>query len=82
MSTLLLTTKDELAEILHQVLNERESDSEKKNRTKSLTIHQVSKILGRADATIKKYVETGILKTTIDGRIPETELERFLSASK
>jgi hypothetical protein len=82
MGNVILTTNDDLAAIVHRVLDEREAASEKKNRTKSQTIHQVAKILGRADATIKKYVETGILKTTIDGRIPETELERFLSASK
>jgi len=82
MGNVILTTNDDLAAIVHRVLDEREAAREKKNRTKSQTIHQVAKILGRADATIKKYVETGILKTTIDGRILETELERFLSASK
>ncbi len=80
MEAILITSKTELAQTLREVLAERENALEKKARTKSLTIHQVSKILGRANATIKKYVETGVLKTTLDGRIPETELERFLDA--
>lgn len=80
METILITSKRELAETLHQVLNEREATREQKTRTKSLTIHQVAKRLGRADVTIKKFVLAGVLKTTLDGRIPELELERFLNS--
>jgi|JFJP01.1.fsa_nt_gi ParB-like chromosome segregation protein Spo0J len=79
METILITSKTELAQTLREVLAEREVAREKATRTKSLTIHQVAKRLGRADSTIKKFVVNGTLKTTIDGRIPEVELERFLN---
>ncbi len=81
MGEIVLTTKSELAGIIHQVLNEREAADQKKANLKSLTIYQVAKRLGRAHSTVKKYVETGLLKSTLDGRIPETELERFLEAN-
>lgn len=71
--------KMEIAETLKKVLKEHDSEKEKKENLKSLTIYQVAKQLGRAHATVKKYVAQGLLKTTKDGRIPEVELERFLN---
>jgi hypothetical protein len=32
----------------------------------------------RGTRTIHKYIEQGILKTTKDGRIPESEIKKFL----
>lgn len=81
MDTILITSKAELAKTINQVMDEREQKKEKKENLKSLTIHQVAKRLGRAHATIKKYVDAGLLKTTRDGRIPEVELERFLESN-
>ena len=46
METIFVTSKTELAQTLRDVLAEREAAREKKTRTKSLTIHQVSKING------------------------------------
>jgi hypothetical protein len=79
MAEIVLTTKSELAATIHQVLDQREAAAAKKANTKSLTIYQVAKKLGRAHATVKKFVAQGLLKTTRDGRIPEVELERFLN---
>ncbi len=80
METILITSKSELAATLNAVLDEREKRLRKKENLKSLTIHQVAKRLGRAHATIKKYVDQGLLKTTKDGRVPEVELIRFLES--
>lgn len=82
METILITSKKELAQTLREVLEEKEHENLMKSKTRSFTINQVAKNLGRAHTTIKRFVETGILKTTLDGRIPETELERFLNAQK
>jgi len=80
METILITSKTELAKTINQVMDERELKRSKKANLNSLTIHQVAKRLGRAHATIKKYADAGLLKTTKDGRIPEVELERFLDS--
>lgn len=82
MQTVLITTQKELADTLRGVLQEMEAERKENSNLKSFSIHQVAKKLGRAHATIKKYVESGILKTTKDGRIPEVELIRFLEAEK
>jgi DNA-directed RNA polymerase specialized sigma54-like protein len=79
MAEIVLTTKTELAATIHQVLDQREAARKEKENLHSLTINQVAKRLGRANATISKYVAQGLLKTTRDGRIPEVELERFLN---
>jgi len=80
MEAIFQLTKNELTAALNQVLDERELQRVKKENLKSLTIHQVAKRLGRAHATIKKYVDSELLKTTKDGRIPEVELEKFLES--
>lgn len=82
MEIILITTKKELAETIREVMLEILEGKELKTRQKSLTIHQVAKRLGRADVTIKRYVEKGIFGTTADGRIPESEIEKFLSNEK
>ncbi len=79
MAEIVLTTKSELADTIHQVLDQREAARKEKENMQSLTIYQVAKKLGRAHATVKKFVAQGLLKTTRDGRIPERELERFLN---
>ena len=80
METILITSKKELAQTMREVLDEKERENLLKTKTQSFTINQVAKNLGRAHTTIKRFVEAGILKTTLDGRIPETEIERFLAA--
>jgi Holliday junction resolvasome RuvABC DNA-binding subunit len=79
MAEIVLTTKSELADTIHQVLDQREAARKEKENMHSLTINQAAKRLGYAHATIKKYVTKGLLRTTRDGRIAEVELERFLN---
>lgn len=81
MAEIVLTTKSELAATIHQVLDQREAARKEKENLHSLTINQVAKRLGRANATIKKYVERGVFSLTKDGRIPEKEIEKFLEAN-
>ncbi len=80
METIYQLSKKDLISTLHQVLDEREIEQRKKNNLKSLSVLQVSKKLGRAHATIRKYIDLGIIKATPDGRVLETELERYLNS--
>lgn len=82
MDAILITSEEQLDKALNRVLDKREAARERKGQIKSVTIHKAARQLGRADATVKKLVMAGILKTTIDGRIPELELERFLNNAK
>ena len=79
METILITSKHELTDTLNMVLDAREKQCAKKTEMKSFSINQVAKRLGRAHATIKKYINHGLLMTTKDGRIPESEIEKLLS---
>jgi len=79
MEAILITSKKELAETLREVLDEKEREHLMKAKTQSFTVNQIAKKLGRAHTTIKRFVESGKLKATLDGRILETELERFLN---
>jgi response regulator of citrate/malate metabolism len=79
METILITSKKELAQTIREVLDEKERENSMRSKTQSFTINQIAKKLGRAHTTIKRFVEAGVLKTTLDGRIPETELQRFIN---
>jgi len=79
MESILVISKNELANTLNLVLDAREKQRAKKAEMTSFSINQVAKRLGRAHATIKKYIDQGLLKTTKDGRIPESEIEKLLS---
>ena len=81
MSEIIITTKSDIAAVIIDVLDKRDAAQKAKENLNSLTINQVAKRLGRANATVKKMVINGVLASTLDGRIPETELERFLSGS-
>ena len=81
MSEIIITTKSELAAVIIDVLDKRDAAQKVKENLNSLTINQVAKRLGRANATVKKMVNSGKIKTTKDGRIPEVELEKFMSNS-
>ena len=42
------------------------------------SINQVRTILHRGPDTIKKLIEQNVLKTTVDGRIPASEISKYL----
>jgi ParB-like chromosome segregation protein Spo0J len=67
-----------LAETMLNVIETWDAKRQEKSNQRSLTINAVAKRLNRAHATITKLVQNGTLKTTKDGRVPETELIRFL----
>jgi IS30 family transposase len=78
MPEIIITTKQELALVIRQELSAFQERKQTQKLTKTYTINGVAKLLNRSHATIKKQVETGMLTTTKDGRISETEIEKYL----
>jgi len=78
MEVLVQLTRNELAATLHAVLDERERRRKEKQVLKTLSIHAAAQRLGRADQTVKKLVENGIIPSTIDGRIPSSALDEYV----
>ncbi len=76
-----MITKEELKELLRDTLQEHEERKKKSEIPRLYTINQVAKKLGKAHATIKKYVERGLLRTTKTGEIPEDAIEELLERS-
>lgn len=82
MESILIISKNELADTLNMVLDAREKQRAKKAEMKSFSINQVAIKLGRAHATIRGYIDKGLLSVTKDGRILETEIESLLRSGE
>ena len=57
-----------------------EFDKEKESRKPPilLTINQVAKMFGKAHGTIKRLVNEGVIRSTVDGLIPEDAINEYL----
>ena len=58
---------------------------EEKNATiplKLYTVNAIAKKLGISHSTVKSIIRNGLLKTTADGRIAESELNNYLKNKK
>ena len=84
MEKLVVTSQDELLESMRneikQVLTEYELEKKSNNRQKVYSINRVAKKLGMSHTTVKKLVVNGVLRSTVDGRIPEDALNDYLSS--
>ena len=78
MSTIILTTKEELKKEIISALTDFEIQKKKNKPPKLYTINQVSKQLGKAHTTIKKLVQAGVIRSTKSGLIPEDAIEEYL----
>lgn len=78
-SEIIITSKEELAEVLEGVILKVEKQKKKEAGEKVFYIHQVAKMLGKAHVTIRKAVKNGIIRTTKDGLIPESAIEEYLN---
>ncbi len=79
MSGIIITTKEELSNTLEAVLIKFEKEKAFQSPPKLYTINQIAKMLGKAHATIKKLVESGIIKSTKDGLITEIAINEYLN---
>ncbi|MEI6060506.1 MAG: hypothetical protein WCR72_07335 [Bacteroidota bacterium] len=81
MANLLITEPAELKSLIKSALQEYDLEKNRDKGETLWTINQVAKRLGKAHATIKKLVLTGIIKTTIDGLITEAAINEYLKKS-
>ena len=86
MAQMVITDMTELKSALKEVmieLNKETAEEKKKNSQadKLYTVNEVRKRLGKAHATIKKLINKGLIKTTIDGRISESAINEYLQKS-
>ncbi len=78
MEKLIVISKSEFKKELFSVLEEFDREKESKIPPKLFTINQVAKMFGKAHGTIKRMVEAGVLRSTLDGLIPEDALNEYL----
>lgn len=79
MENIIITTEEELGAMLRDVLVSYDNEKEAKQPPKIYTINEVAKKLGKAHATIKKYVQLGIIQSTKNGLIPEDAINEYLN---
>jgi ribosomal protein S20 len=76
---IIITTKEDLADVMHEVLKKHDAEKEAMQAVKLYTINQVAKLLGRAHRTISNAAKNGLIHTTKDGLIPEYAIEEYLN---
>ena len=83
MAEIIITTNDQLYEVQKRAtmdgLAEFEAQRKARENMRLYTKNQVAKITGKAHATISKMLRDGVIKGTVDGLIPEVELQRYLA---
>ena len=78
MTNLIILTVEEFEERIERVLEKHENNKKKLRSEKLFTINQVAKRTCKSHATIKKYVNAGIIKANQVGLISETAINDFL----
>jgi len=78
MSKIILTTNEELKEMIKSALREYNLEVNSNTPDKLYTINKIAKRLGRSHDTINKLVKRGVIKTTKDGLIPESAINEYL----
>jgi IS30 family transposase len=77
MESLILTTDKKLADVIYDVMNRIEEERKEKSLPVTVTINQAAKKINRSHVTVSRMVKKGLIKTTPDGRIIESELDKF-----
>jgi len=78
---LILVSPKTIEAIILNALDKHEMMKQEKASTNKLfSINKAAKILGVSHATVKKLVDSEILKATPDNKITEKEINRYLSA--
>lgn len=82
MKTFIIISEKELVEtitsVLRQALDEHDKKMNEPKNYKVLSKNQVAKKLGISHFYVKKLVESGKIKSTINGWIPEVMLNKYL----
>ena len=73
-------TKDFLKEIMKEALAEFHKETTSLFKQKKLySVNEVAKILYVSHATVKKKIYSGAIQATLDSKITEEELKRYLN---
>ncbi|MDD4374962.1 MAG: hypothetical protein PHG67_13705 [Bacteroidales bacterium] len=78
MSEIVVTNPSDLKRVLKEAILEIDEERVMKQPEKVYSINAVSKMIGKAHATVKKLVKAGYLKTTADGLILESSISEYL----
>jgi hypothetical protein len=78
MTEIILTQPTDLKRVIKEALLEIDQEKIKNSPEKVYSINAVSKMIGKAHATVKKLVKAGYLKTTADGLILESSINEYL----
>ena len=79
MGEIILTTKDELKDVFFSVFEEVEKRKKATQPPKLYTVSELSRLTGKAYATIKKLVKSGVIRSTKSGLIPEDAIKEYLN---
>lgn len=77
METVIITTEGKLEDVIYNVMKKIEKERKETELPVTLSINQVAKKLNKAHLTISRMVQKGKLKSTPDGKIPISELDKF-----
>ena len=77
----IITTREELKELISECLTEHQKKIDSERPSKLYTINHIAKMLGVSHSTIKKKIKQGLIKTTADNKILETEVNNYLKIS-
>lgn len=79
MNEFIVVPKGELRNEIIDALKEFEVIKTKSQPSKLWYINQVAKRLGKHHSTIKRLVEKGVIHSTVDGKISEEAVEKYLN---
>lgn len=77
--TLIVATPEQLQAIIRSTIKEMFEQKSRDAPVEYYTINQVAKKLKSSHATITKYIEQGMIKTTKDRRISDDEIKKFIN---
>lgn len=81
MDKIFIADEAQLRSLLNEVLDEREKAKIVTLGDKLYNVNQIAKRIGKAHATVKKLINKGLIKTTIDGLISEASINDYLQKS-
>lgn len=77
METVIITTDKKLEDVIYDVMTRIEKERSEKQLPVTVTINQAAKKINRSHVTVSRMIKKGLIKTTPDGRIIESELNQF-----
>lgn len=77
-TTVIVTTESQLEEIVERVMRRIQQENNQGKPELIYTVNQVAKRLHLSHSTVKNRIQSGMIKTTLDGRIPESAINEYL----